>query len=48
MLVAKSGCGVEVGSGVEDGSEVVVGVNVAAGWADGPHAEKNNIDKGTR
>jgi hypothetical protein len=38
MLVASSGCGVGVGSGVEDGAAVGAGVIVAAGWADGPHA----------
>ena len=38
MLVARSGCGVGVGSGVEDGAEVGAGVMVAAGWADGPQA----------
>jgi hypothetical protein len=38
MLVASSGSGVAVGSGVEDGAEVGVGVIVAAGWADAPHA----------
>ena len=44
MLVARSGCGVGVGSGVEDGAEVGVGVIVAAGWADGPHAVTINTN----
>jgi len=44
MLVASSGCGVGVGSGVEDGAAVGAGVIVAAGWADGPHAETININ----
>lgn len=44
MLVARSGCGVGVGSGVEDGEEVGVGVIVAVGWADVPHAVTINTN----
>jgi hypothetical protein len=47
MLVARSGCGVGVGSGVADGAAVGVGVIVAAGWAVGPHAVPINTNTAT-